>query len=104
MGGTCEVNILVGYPSLINDEKVTNVIKAKMTEFLGADNVVDLPVRLTAEDFAYFSQKAPSCFYRLGTSNPNNDSKSFSIHHPRFDIDEEALKTGMGLMAWMAVN
>jgi amidohydrolase len=100
MGGTCEVNILVGYPSLINDEKVTSEIKTKMTEYLGADNVVDLPVRLTAEDFAYFSQKAPSCFYRLGTGNVQKGITS-QVHTPTFDIDENALEIGIGLAAYL---
>ncbi len=104
MGGEVDFRIEVGYPVLKNDEVLTIRAKEKAIEYLGHENVVDLDVRMTAEDFAYFGHEMPGCFYRLGTASPNDDSKSFSVHHPRFDIDEEALKTGMGLMAWMAVG
>jgi amidohydrolase len=104
MGGEVDFRIEVGYPVLKNDEKLTLRSKELAAEYLGAENVVDLEVRMTAEDFAYFGHEMPSCFYRLGTASPNDESKSFSVHHPRFDIDETALKTGMGLMAWLAVQ
>jgi amidohydrolase len=104
MGGEVDFRIEVGYPVLKNDEALTLRAKERAIEYLGPDNVVDLDVRMTAEDFAYFGHEMPGCFYRLGTASPINDSKSFSVHHPRFDIDEEALKTGMGLMAWMALT
>jgi metal-dependent amidase/aminoacylase/carboxypeptidase family protein len=99
-----DFRIEVGYPVLKNDTALTERARQSAIAYLGESNVFDLDMRMTAEDFAYYGHEMPGCFYRLGTSNPNNDSKSFSIHHPRFDIDEEALKTGMGLMAWMAVN
>jgi amidohydrolase len=104
MGGEVDFRIDVGYPVLKNDEALTVRSKELAAEYLGAENVVDLDVRMTAEDFAYFGHEMPGCFYRLGTASPNDESKSFSVHHPRFDIDEEALKTGMGLMAWLAVQ
>jgi len=104
MGGEVDFRIEVGYPVLKNDTALTERARQSAIAYLGESNVFDLDMRMTAEDFAYYGHEMPGCFYRLGTSNPNNDSKSFSIHHPRFDIDEEALKTGMGLMAWMAVN
>ena len=100
MGATCEVNILVGYPSLINDDKVTETVRKKMKLFLGENFVEELPVRLTAEDFAYFSQAMPGCFYRLGTGNNIKGIKS-QVHTPTFDIDEDALETGMGLAAFL---
>jgi amidohydrolase len=104
MGGEVDFRIEVGYPVLKNDETLTIRAKERAITYLGVDNVVDLEVRMTAEDFAYYGHEMPGCFYRLGTASPYDDSKSFSVHHPRFDIDEEALKTGMGLMAWMAVE
>ena len=104
MGGEVDFRIEVGYPVLKNDEALTIRAKEKAIEYLGHENVVDLDVRMTAEDFAYFGHAMPGCFYRLGTASSKDESKSFSVHHPRFDIDEEALKTGMGLMAWMAVG
>jgi amidohydrolase len=104
MGGEVDFRIEVGYPVLKNDETLTLNVKQRAIEYLGEENVVDLEVRMTAEDFAYFGHEMPGCFYRLGTASPSDDSKSFSVHHPRFDIDEQALKTGMGLMAWLAVQ
>ncbi|MFN5295976.1 MAG: M20 family metallopeptidase [Flavobacteriales bacterium] len=104
MGGEVDFRIEVGYPVLKNDETLTLRSKELAAEYIGAENVVDLDVRMTAEDFAYFGHEMPGCFYRLGTASPNDESKSFSVHHPRFDIDETALKTGMGLMAWLAVQ
>ena len=64
MGGSCEVFIDKGYPFLINDVKLTEDIKRLAIEYLGKENVVDQEMRLTAEDFAYYSQKIPACFYR----------------------------------------
>ncbi|HMP29390.1 MAG TPA: M20 family metallopeptidase [Saprospiraceae bacterium] len=102
MGGTCEVNILVGYPSLINDATITRDVKSKMTAYLGAENIIELPVRLTAEDFAYFTQVTPSCFYRLGTGNTAKGITS-QVHTPTFDIDEDALEVGIGLAAYLLI-
>jgi amidohydrolase len=104
MGGEVDFRIEVGYPVLKNDEALTIQTKDKAISFLGPENVVDLDLRMTAEDFAYYSQQMPACFYRLGTASAIDDSKSYSVHHPQFDIDEEALITGMGLMAWMVFD
>jgi len=104
MGGDVDFRIDVGYPVLNNHEELTKKAKQKAIDYLGADNVIDLQLRTTAEDFAYYSHKMPSCFYRLGTSSPTDDSKNYSVHNSRFDIDENALETGMGLMAWMVVG
>ncbi len=103
MGGSCEVKIDRGYPFLVNDEALTHRAKKRAMEFLGAENVVDLPIRMTSEDFSYFSQKYTGCFYRLGV---RNESRGIihNLHQSRFDIDEDALITGSGLMAWLAVK
>lgn len=102
-GAACEFNIMKGYPVLYNHEELTKRTKSWAIEFLGKTKVVDLPLRMTAEDFAYFSQAMPACFYRLGTGNPSRGITS-PIHTDTFDIDETALETGMGLMAWLAVK
>ena len=70
---------------------------------MGADNVIDLPIRMTAEDFAYYSQLIPSCFYRLGTANYEKGITN-GLHTSKFNIDEDALKVGMGLMAYLAIK
>lgn len=103
MGGDCEVNILTGYPAIINDEQTTTKAKKYAEEFLGKENVVDLELRMTGEDFSFYLQKIPGCFYRLGTGNVARGITS-GVHTPTFDIDESALKTGMGLMAWIAIS
>ena len=103
MGGACEFNIMKGYPVLYNHEMLTENAKKWSIEFLGPEQVVDLPMRMTAEDFAYFSQVMPACFYRLGTGNPDRGITS-PIHTDTFDIDEAALETGMGLMTWLALK
>jgi len=103
MGGSCNVNIVKGYPFLVNDDMLTSEVKRLAIDYLGHENVVDLDMRLTAEDFAYFSQKVPSCFYRLGTRNEAKGIIS-NLHTSTFDVDESCMITGMGLMAWIAVN
>ena len=103
MGGSCDVNISVGYPFLTNDPETTEKARQTATEYLGAENIVDLDLWMGAEDFAYYSHEVPSCFYRLGTGNEAKGT-THGVHTPIFNIDEDALETGIGLMAWMALN
>tara|TARA_B100000809_G_scaffold96615_1_gene95190 strand:- start:6496 stop:7695 length:1200 start_codon:yes stop_codon:yes gene_type:complete len=103
MGGQCVFRIDKGYPFLINDEVVTGNAKQSAIEFLGEKNVIDLDLRMTAEDFAYFSQEKPSCFYRLGIKNEAKNITS-GLHTSQFNIDEDAIETSIGLMAWIAVK
>jgi amidohydrolase len=103
MGASCDVRIDHGYPFLVNDDLATSEAKALAQEYLGPENVVELEQRMTAEDFAYYSHIIPACFYRLGVKNPEW-STIRNLHTPEFDADESSLETGMGLMAWLAVN
>jgi amidohydrolase len=98
-----EINIIDGYPFLTNDNTVTEQCKQAAVEYLGKENVEELPLRMTAEDFAYITQQVPSCFYRLGTGNKAKGITS-GVHTSTFDIDEKALEISTGLMAWMVVN
>jgi len=100
---TADLRIEIGYPFLVNDEKVTELCRAAAIEYLGKENVEELPLRMTAEDFAFFSQQLPCCFYRLGTGNPSKGITS-GVHTSTFDIDENALRIGSGLMAWLAIQ
>ncbi len=100
---TCEVDIQKGYPVLINDDKTTGQAVEAAKEFLGSEQVVSLPRRMTVEDFAYFAQKVPACFYRLGVANPEKGITS-GLHTPTFDVDEESIKTGTGLLTWIALK
>lgn len=103
MGGSCDFHIEKGYPFLKNDEELTLRSKQFAIEYLGTENVVDLPMRMTAEDFAYYSQVIPACFYRIGTGNAAHGITS-PIHTDTFDVDENSLLVGMGLMSWLAVR
>lgn len=103
MGGKCEVEIKVGYPYLQNNEDLTQKVKESMHSYLGTNQVIDLPIRMTAEDFSYYSQVMPGCFYRLGTGNIAKGITS-PVHTSTFDIDEDALLTGMGMMAYLALT
>lgn len=102
-GGSCEVFIDKGYPYVFNDELVTIRVKNAAREYLGEQNVVDIDIRMTAEDFALYGQVVPACFYRLGIANEEKGITS-NLHTSTFDVDEKSLETGMGLMAWVAVN
>lgn len=103
MGGKCEVEISRGYPYLQNDPALTQRIRKAAEAYVGKENVVDIDITLAAEDFAYYSQVIPASFYRLGTRNEKKGITSY-VHTPTFDIDEDALSIGPGLMAWMAIN
>jgi amidohydrolase len=102
-GTTCDLNIIGGYPVLKNDTEVTGKSIQFASEFLGKDRIISLEPRMTAEDFAFYANIIPATFYRLGTADPEKRTVS-DLHTPGFDIDENALKTGMGLMAYLAIR
>ena len=102
-GGSCEVDIRKGYPFLVNDDLITQRSIHFAQNYLGQDKVELLDLRMTAEDFSYFSQMVPSCFYRLGVGNKSKKINK-SVHHPEFEVDETALETGVGLMAYIAIQ
>ncbi len=103
-GMGCEVDFRIekGYPVLINDEETTIKASKLAKEYLGDNHVIDLDLRMTAEDFSYFTQLYPCTFYRLGVNTKGEVSAP--LHSSKFDIDEQALKTGIGTMAWLAAS
>lgn len=103
MGATADLDIRKGYPCLVNDESLTAWSKAKAVELLGTEQVHDLPIRMTAEDFAYFAQEIPACFYRLGTSNKEKNLGA-PLHTSRFDVDEDSLVIGTALITTLAIR
>ena len=103
MGASCEFKIVEGYPVLYNDPDITAKSRQFAGTYLGEESVDELDIRMTAEDFAFFAQKYPSVLYRLGVRNPKQ-VEPLELHTPNFDIDEEALKTGVGTMAWLALS
>ena len=100
---TCEVDILKGYPFLRNNEDLTAKVKENIIEFMGSENVIDLERRMTGEDFAFYSQSIPACFYRLGTGNASKNITS-QVHTNDFNIDEDVFGHSSGLMAWLALK
>jgi amidohydrolase len=98
-----DFDIRKGYPCLVNDEALTKKSISFAKEYMGTENVIDLPIRMTAEDFSYYSHEVPSCFYRLGTANKSKGI-THGLHTSRFNIDESSLKSGMGLMAYLAIK
>jgi len=102
MGGELDFEIRKGYPFLKNNPEMTARAKQAAQDYLGEENVLDLDIWMAAEDFAFYSQIVDGCFYRLGTRNEAKGIIS-GVHTPTFDIDEDALEIGAGLMAWLAV-
>ncbi|MBR9998011.1 MAG: amidohydrolase, partial [Cyclobacteriaceae bacterium] len=100
MGAEIEFNILKGYPFLKNDEELTNQCRSLAIDYLGEDRVVDLDIWMAAEDFAFYAQHTDACFYRLGVGNAGKGIVS-SVHTPTFNVDEDSLEIGAGLMAWL---
>jgi len=103
LGGKAKIEIRKGYPGLVNNPKLTEKARSYAIEYLGAENVLDIDQRMTAEDFSYFSHEIPACFYRLGTGNEAKGTTA-PLHNSSFNVDEEALKIGMGLMAFLAIK
>lgn len=102
-GGKAEIRIEKGYPSLINDAEITSLCRSAAIQYLGDDKVHELPARMSSEDFASYTHLVPGTFYRLGTGWTDPE-RNFPVHSNRFDIDESALETGMGLMAYIALS
>lgn len=102
-GASSDTKILVGYPCLENNDDVTSMCRKAAITYLGEENVHELPQRMTSEDFAFYSQEVPATFYRLGTGWAD-EGKNFPVHSSQFDINEDALETGIGLMSYIVLS
>ena len=100
MGGDIDLHIDKGYPAVINNDKLNENAKKAAEEYLGRVNVEETELRMGAEDFGYYAQQIPACFYRVGVMNKEKGITA-GVHTPTFDIDENAIEVGMGLMAWL---
>jgi len=98
-----DLEIRHGYPSLYNNPELTEQVFVYAQELLGAENVVRLPKRMTSEDFSFYSQAMPGCFYRLGVANESRGITS-PVHTSAFDVDEKCLKIGSSLMAYSSMR
>lgn len=100
MGGEIDLHIDKGYPAVINNEQLSEMARNAAAEFLGKENVEETELRMGAEDFGYYAQQIPACFYRVGVMNKEKGITS-GVHTPTFNIDENAIEVGMGMMAWL---
>ncbi len=103
MGGDVQLHIDKGYPAVYNNEELHVKAKILAEEFMGKENIEETEMRMGAEDFGYYSELIPGCFYRLGTGNKAKGIKA-GVHTPHFNIDENAIEIGMGIMAWLGAN
>ncbi|MEP6617184.1 MAG: M20 family metallopeptidase [Ginsengibacter sp.] len=100
LGGEIDFRIDVGYPFVLNDEQLTVMAMQKSSEYMGENNIGETELRMGAEDFAFYSHKIPACFYRLGVGNKEKNI-SANVHTPIFNVDENSIEIGMGVMAWL---
>ncbi len=97
-GATAEVKVIDGYPPLINDPSATQQVRSVIETLPGVRETVDIAPRMTAEDFAFYVQHVPGCFFRLGVKDPAWP-RIRQVHTPTFDIHPEALQIGMQTIA-----
>jgi amidohydrolase len=102
-GGRCEIDIPKGLSYVNNDDKITETIQNVAIELLGKEQVVEMPIRMGAEDFSAYGHQIPSSFFRLGTGNIAKNITA-TVHNPKFDIDENALSIGALAMAKMGMQ
>lgn len=103
MGAELELHIDVGYPTVYNNEKLNEIATAAAESFMGAGAIEESELRMGAEDFGYYSQQIPGCFFRLGAGNDKKGITS-GVHTPTFNVDEEAIPLGAAMMAWLGAT
>jgi hippurate hydrolase len=103
MGADIDFRIDVGYPTVYNHEALNHIAVELAEAYMGKDKVLETELRMGAEDFGYYSQHIPGCFYRLGTGNIGKGITS-GVHTPTFNVDETAIPIGMGIMAWLGAK
>lgn len=101
---TIDLRIVKGSPVVKNDPALTARMRSAAVALVGAERVVDMDIRMGAEDFAYYTHVMPGCFFRLGTGDPARDGTQSGLHTAAFDIDEQAMVTGAAMMAWGALS
>jgi hippurate hydrolase len=103
MGVEMSVHIDVGYPTVLNNEQLNQHAQSLAADYFGAEHVEETEMRMGAEDFGYYAQQIPACFFRLGVMNKSKGIIS-GVHTPTFDVDEDAIEKGIGMMAWLGAN
>jgi len=103
MGASIDLKIDVGYPFVLNDHTLSAKARIKGEQYLGKENIEETELRMGAEDFGYYSHQIPGCFFRLGAGNKVKGISS-GVHTPTFNIDENAIEIGMGMMALLGAT
>lgn len=103
MGVEMSVHIDVGYPTVLNNENLNNSCRQLAADYFGSSHIEETEMRMGAEDFGYYAQQIPACFFRLGVMNREKGITS-GVHTPTFNIDEDAIENGMGIMAWIGAK
>lgn len=103
MGGSIELEIRNGYPVLNNNDQISRESKKLAVKLLGSENVEDMEIRMTAEDFAWFTQRIPGMMYRFGVRDPGSE-RSYPLHSPHFQVNESALHTAISVMSYLAIE
>ena len=101
--GAAEVEYTFGYPPLVNDDAMAALVREVALDVVGEERIADVPPGMGAEDMSYLINAASGAFYRLGVRNEKRGI-TYGHHHPRFDIDEEALATGVAMHAAVALR
>jgi hippurate hydrolase len=102
-GAEIDFKVDVGYPTVDNEPKITEAAWRLADQYMGAENVEETEKRMGAEDFGYYSQVIPGCFFRLGVRN-EEQGIIHNVHTPHFNVDERAIAHGVGMMAWLGVS
>ena len=102
-GAEIDLHIDIGYPTVDNDPALTETAWQLANTYMGKENVSETEIRMGAEDFGYYTQVIPGCFYRLGVRNKEKGI-IHNVHTPQFNIDERAIEIGMGMMAWLGAS
>ncbi len=103
MGAELEILIDVGYPTVDSEPILTEECTMLANDFMGETNVEETELRMGAEDFGYYTQQIPGCFFRLGVRN-EAQGIIHNVHTPKFNIDETAVEIGMGIMSWLGIG
>ena len=101
-GVKIDVNIVEGYPVLVNDDNLTSTAINFSEELLGSDKIETFENRMSSDDFSFYSALAPSLYYRIGIRK--KDSEMLKLHTPDFDIDENGMETGVANLSWLVYN
>lgn len=105
MGVSCDLQLIPDYPVLHNDKEITKLVENSIIQLYGEKEVLVLDESsMGGDDFAFFSNEVPGCYFTLEANNPSDDGNLYPAHHPRFDIDDSVLYKGTAAFIQTAVN